>query len=298
MLDIKNIPISDINTNKRRLRKFVEMKGNLDVKMNSYLRYLATKNAINRASDYHYLNLAVTNSTAPVNGIDYIHPSVKPVVDYATAVIAKGLMPNGEINFDFIADTTDTEAASRQATRMVNTVVNQMNDPHFILERWVMDACMHKNGMMMIKPVREQVTRYVDTEGTMEQLRAFEAQAQDSGLTAVRQSRRKDTVDLEKVMAEVQMLMPEVDAEYTDNITTEYINSVDVEEEDDTLDTVAMYSNMAEKVQNTEAPELLQGQEDILQEAVKRNTIYKAKYKLTGYTINIKFVFCFVNWVT
>ena len=179
MLDIKNIPISDINTNKRRLRKFVEMKGNLDVKMNSYLRYLATKNAINRASDYHYLNLAVTNSTAPVNGIDYIHPSVKPVVDYATAVIAKGLMPNGEINFDFIADTTDTEAASRQATRMVNTVVNQMNDPHFILERWVMDACMHKNGMMMIKPVREQVTRYVDTEGTMEQLRAFEAQAQD-----------------------------------------------------------------------------------------------------------------------
>jgi hypothetical protein len=289
MLDIKNIPISDINTNKRRLRKFVEMKGNLDVKMNSYLRYLATKNAINRASDYHYLNLAVTNSTAPVNGIDYIHPSVKPVVDYATAVIAKGLMPNGEINFDFIADTTDTEAASRQATRMVNTVVNQMNDPHFILERWVMDACMHKNGMMMIKPVREQVTRYVDTEGTMEQLRAFEAQAQDSGLTAVRQSRRKDTVDLEKVMAEVQMLMPEVDAEYTDNITTEYINSVDVEEEDDTLDTVAMYSNMAEKVQNTEAPELLQGQEDILQEAVKRNTIYKAKYKLTGYTINIKF---------
>ena len=198
-------------------------------------------------------------------------------------------MPNGEINFEFVAEGEYDEAAARQATEMVSKVVNQMNDPHFILERWVMDACMHKNGMMMIKPVREQVTRYVDTEGTMEQLRAFEAQAQDSGLTAVRQSRRKDTVDLEKVMAEVQMLMPEVDAEYTDNITTEYINSVDVEEEDDTLDTVAMYSNMAEKVQNREAPELLQGQEDILQEAVKRNTIYKAKYKLTGYTINIKF---------
>ena len=85
----------------------------MDVKMASYLRYLGTKNAVNRASDYHYLCLAVTDSTAPVNGIDYIHPSVKPVVDYATAVIAKGLMPNGEINFEFVADNEDDEIAAR-----------------------------------------------------------------------------------------------------------------------------------------------------------------------------------------
>jgi hypothetical protein len=290
MLDIKNIPVSDINVNKRKLAKFVEMKNNLDVKMASYLRYLGTKNAINRASDYHYLNLAVTNSTAPVNGIDYIHPSVKPVVDYATAVIAKGLMPNGEINFDFVADTTDTEAASRQATSMVNKVVNQMNDPHFILERWVMDSAMHKNGMMMIKPVREQITRYIDTDGTLEQLRAFEAQAQESGLTALRQSRRKDTVDLEKVLQEVQALLPEVDAEYTDNVTTEYLNAVDIDEESaDGVDTNVMFSDMESKLTNLEAPELLEGQQDVMQEAIKRNTIYKAKYKLTGYNINIKF---------
>ena len=177
MLDIKNIPVDDINQNRTMNARFVRMKNQMDVKMASYLRYLGTKNAVNRASDYHYLCLAVTDSTAPVNGIDYIHPSVKPVVDYATAVIAKGLMPNGEINFEFVADGEDDEEAARQATNMVSKVVNQMNDPHFILERWIMDATMHKNGMMMIKPVREPITRYVETQGTMDQLRAFEQQA-------------------------------------------------------------------------------------------------------------------------
>jgi len=173
MLDIKNIPVQDINQNRNINSRFVRMKNQMDVKMASYLRYLGTKNAVNRASDYHYLCLAVTDSTAPVNGIDYIHPSVKPVVDYATAVIAKGLMPNGEINFEFVADGQDDEVAARQANDMVSKVVNQMNDPHFILERWIMDACMHKNGMMMIKPVREQITRYVETQGTSDQLHAL-----------------------------------------------------------------------------------------------------------------------------
>jgi hypothetical protein len=113
MLDIKNIPVENINQNRTMNARFVRMKNQMDVKMASYLRYLGTKNAVNRASDYHYLCLAVTDSTAPVNGIDYIHPSVKPVVDYATAVVAKGLMPNGEINFEFVADTEDDEIAAR-----------------------------------------------------------------------------------------------------------------------------------------------------------------------------------------
>ena len=90
MLDIKNIPVDKINQNKQINARFVRLKNLMDVKMASYLRYLGTKNAVNRATDYHYLCLAVTDSTAPVNGIDYIHPSVKPVVDYATAVITKG----------------------------------------------------------------------------------------------------------------------------------------------------------------------------------------------------------------
>ena len=279
MLDIKHIPVSDINQNNKTNARFVRMKNQMDVKMASYLRYLGTKNAVNRASDYHYLCLAVTDSTAPVNGIDYIHPSVKPVVDYATAVIAKGLMPNGEVNFEFVADGSEDEVAARQATDMVSKVVNNMNDPHFILERWIMDACMHKNGMMMIKPVREQITRYIDTEGTLDQLRAFEQQAADSGLTALRQSKRRTSVDMMKVMDEVETLLGDNQKEFA----MEQINS--------TLD---KFKQLPEDADQEDRSQELLGQyvgdqASILDEAIRRNTIYKAKYKLNGYNINIKF---------
>jgi hypothetical protein len=281
MLDIKQIPVSDINQNTKTNARFVRMKNQMDVKMASYLRYLGTKNAVNRASDYHYLCLAVTDSTAPVNGIDYIHPSVKPCVDYATAVIAKGLMPNGEINFEFVADTEEDEVAARQASSMVNKVVNNMNDPHFILERWIMDAAMHKNGMMMIKPVREQITRYIETEGTSAQLKAFELQAAESGLTALRQSRRRSTVDMEKVLEEVKTVLGENQMGFAEEMLTKTMDSFKELPEDQ--------ENPLGADQTTLMADYIGSQQEILDEAIKRNTIYKAKYKLTGYMINIKF---------
>jgi hypothetical protein len=275
MLDIKNTVLEDINKNRKQNANFVRLKNLLDVKMASYLRYLATKNAVNRSADYHYLCLAVTNSTAPVNGIDYIHPTVKPVVDYATAVIAKGLMPGGEINFEFVADGEDDEIAARQATDMVSKVVNQMNDPHFILERWIMDANLHKNGMMMIKPIREQIVRYVETTGTNDQLRAFEQQAAESGLTALRQSKRQVSIDMEKAMAEIQQnLGPEraqMGKDHLESAMAGFAEGEDLMVEED-LQTISV-----------------DAEKSVLDDAVARNTIYKAKYKLTGYSINIKF---------
>jgi len=281
MLDIKQIPVDKINQNKKQNATFVRMKNQMDVKMASYLRYLGTKNAVNRASDYHYLVLAVTDSTAPVNGIDYIHPSVKPAVDYATAVITKGLIPNSEVNFEFVPDGELDETAARQATDMVSKVVNQMNEPHFIMERWVMDSAMHKNGMMMIKPVREQITRYVETSGTLDELRAFEQQAAESGLTTLRQSKRRQSVNMELVMAEVSQLLGGLEEESTQARVDAMINMLGEPEEQD-----------AEAMTQAEA-ELtaaqVDGEEDILNTAIRRNTIYTAKYKLTGYNINIKF---------
>lgn len=275
MLDIKNTVLSNINKNRKINANFVRLKGLLDNKMAAFLRYLATKNAVNRSADYHYLCLAVTNSTAPVNGIDYIHPTVKPVVDYTTAVIAKGLMPGGEINFEFVADGEEDEVAARQATDMVSKVVNQMNDPHFILERWIMDANLHKNGMMMIKPVREQIVRYVETEGTNDQLRAFEQQAAESGLTALRQSKRQVGIDMEKAMAEIQQNLgperAEMGKEFLEGAMAGFDTGEDLMVEED-LQTI-----------NVDA------EKSALDQAVSRNTIYKAKYKLTGYSINIKF---------
>ena len=79
MLDLKNVVISNLNNHKGMMARFVKMKSLLDAKCAANLRLLATKNNINRASDYHYLVLAVTQSTEPVNGIDYIHPVVKQI---------------------------------------------------------------------------------------------------------------------------------------------------------------------------------------------------------------------------
>jgi len=276
MLDIKNIPIEKINQNRKQNAIFVRMKNQMDVKMASYLRYLGTKNAVNRASDYHYLVLAVTDSTAPVNGIDYIHPTVKPAVDYATAVITKGLVPHGEINFEFVADSEEDEVAARQATDMVSKVVNQMNDPHFIMERWVMDAAMHKNGMMMIKPIREQIVRYVTTEGTADQLLAFEQQAADSGLTAMRQSKRRTSVDLQSALAEIQQNLGEARSAIDEAQLDLMVKNLplDPEDTDEPMDQPAA---------------VLEAEQSVLTDAINRNTIYTAKYKLTGYNINIKF---------
>ena len=277
MLDKKNIVTSKLNTTNAQNERLVRMKSMMDTKAAAYLRYLGTKNQINRASDYHYLMLAVTQSTAPVNGIDYIHPVVKPCVDYATAVIAKGLTPNGEVNFEFVPDHNGDEIAARQATEMVSKVFNQYNDPHKVLQQWIMDAAMHKNGMLMVQPVREQITRYVETQGTADQLRAFEQQAADSGLTALRQSRRKQSVDMQAVLAETQGMMAEL---------PEAQRQADIDAKLEALGLQAAGELDAEvEAVNVE---LEQG-EDALMDAIARNTIYTAKYKLTGYSMNIQF---------
>ena len=277
MLNIKNKVISQLNTTNAAMSRFVALKNQLDTKCASYLRYLGTKNAVNRASDYHYLMLAVYDSTAPVNGIDYIHPVVKPAVDYVTAVINKGLAPNGEINFDFVPETDDDDVAARQATEMVSRIINQENDPHFILQRWIMDACMHKNGMLMVLPQREPVTRYVETTGTADQLRAFEQQAADSGLTATRQSRRRSHVDMAQVLRETAQFMAQLpEAQRQAHIDTHMANLQ------------AQIDNPDAEQETAPNIELEQG-EDAIRDAVNRNTIHTARYKLTGYSLRIKF---------
>ena len=278
MLNIQHKVLRNLNTTNAQLDRFVRLKGQLDIKCAAYLRYLGTKNAVNRASDYHYLCLAVNDSTAPVNGIDYIHPVVKPAVDYVTAVIAKGLAPDGEINFEFVPDNEDDSEAARQATNMVSRVLNEENDPHFILQRWIMDACMHKNGMLMVLPKREQIVRYVETSGTTDQLRAFERQAEESGLTVLRQSRRKTRVDMARAMEEIATLMPEADAEAVQAQSDRDIAALEAEA------VGGFYMDDADPEAENKAT-----QDDIIADALTRNTIYTAKYKLTGHSLHVKF---------
>ena len=278
MLDLKNVVISNLNNHKGMMARFVKMKSLLDAKCAANLRLLATKNNINRASDYHYLNLAVTQSTAPVNGIDYIHPVVKPSVDYASAVITKGLAPNGEISFEFVPDNEDDSVAARQATDMVHKLVNQNNDPHTILQHWVMDAALHKNGEMLIAPMREQITRYVTTKGTLDQLAAFEQQAADGGLTATRQKRRKVSVDMEAVLKETAQYMEQLPEEQRQTNLDHRITQA-------RESAAGNFDMMTEDAPNAE----LENTQDSIDESISRNTVYEAEYKLVGYNLNIQF---------
>jgi hypothetical protein len=278
MLDIKHKVIMQLNTNNSQLARFVKLKGQLDTKCAAYLRYLGTKNAVNRASDYHYLCLAVSESTAPVNGIDYIHPVVKPCVDYVTAVIAKGLAPQGEINFDFVPDTEYDDEAARQATNMVSRVLNEENDPHFILQRWIMDACMHKNGMLMVLPKREQIVRYVESTGTLDQLRAFERQAEESGLTVLRQSRRKVKIDMAAVIQEAQANLGGLEQEAAQGLIDAHLNNL-----------AAMSLGAESEEVGIDEETLMDANEDVIADAIRRNSIYTAKYKLTGWSLHVKF---------
>ena len=172
------------------------------MKMVDYLRLTQAKNTYNRFTDYHYLNIPVSESTEPIRGLDYIHPVVTPGIDYATAVITKCLMPDGKVNFEFERfDESDQEGAE-QATDMVKYFINNKNNAYAVIRDWAQDALMHKNGIVMVMPVRDTITQYKEVTGTKDQLKAFELQAAESGLKTLRQQMRKVDVNLQQAMQE------------------------------------------------------------------------------------------------
>ncbi len=163
-------------------------------------------------------------------------------IDYATAVITKCLMPNGKINFEFERFSEMDGDQARQATEMVKYMLNSKNDSYQVIRDWAQDSLLHKNGIVMISPVRNPITQYKEVTGTRDQLRVFETLAGDKGLTAKRQDMRKIDVDLQGAMQE------------------------------------AMAGDESMQEPNG----------DELQDALRNNTIYRAKYKLTGYETSIR----------
>ena len=243
MLDRQNIIVEYIEAPAGNKGIVFQVAHEVYLKMVDYLRLTQAKNTFNRLSDYHYLNIAVSNSTEPIRGIDYIHPVVTPGVDYATAIITKCLMPNGKVNFEFERFSEADSEQATQATEMVKYMVNSKNDSYAIIRDWAQDALLHKNGIVMVSPVREPITQYKEVEGTKDQLRVFETMAAEKGLTVKRQNMRRIDVDLQGVMQE--MMAPD------------------------------------------EGEEINNQQED-MDEAIKANTIYKAKYKMTGFSTSVK----------
>jgi hypothetical protein len=238
MLDKQNIVVESLESPPGNKGIEYKVAHEAYLKMVDYLRLTQAKNTLNRMTDYHYLNIPVSNSTEPIRGIDYIAPVVTPGIDYSTAVITKGLMPDGEVNFEF-QKFNEADVGSMQAADMVKYFINSKNDAYQIIRDWTQDALLHKNGIVMISPVREPITQYKEVEGTKDQLRSFEIMAADKGLTTKRQQMRRIDVNLEGVMQET--MMPD-----------EMGASADMED------------------------------------AIKANTIYRAKYKMTGYSTNIR----------
>jgi hypothetical protein len=238
MLDKQNIVVESLESPPGNKGIEYKVAHEAYLKMVDYLRLTQAKNTLNRMTDYHYLNIPVSNSTEPIRGIDYIAPVVTPGIDYSTAVITKGLMPDGKVNFEF-QKFNEADVGSMQAADMVKYFINSKNDAYQIIRDWTQDALLHKNGIVMISPVREPITQYKEVEGTKDQLRSFEIMAADKGLTTKRQQMRRIDVNLEGVMQETM-------------VPDEMGTSVDMED------------------------------------AIKANTIYRAKYKMTGYSTNIR----------
>ena len=244
MLDKQNIIVESLESPPGNKGIEYKVAHEAYLKMVDYLRLTQAKNTLNRLSDYHYLNIAVSNSTEPVRGIDYISPVVSPGIDYSTAVITKCLMPNGKINFEFERFSESDEPGARQAAKMALHFLNSKNDSYQIVRDWAQDSLLHKCGVVMVSPVREQITQYKEVEGTRDMLRTFEIMATEKGLIAKRQQMRRIDVDLQGVMQET--MMPD----------------------------------------ETGIPQ--EPTADEMQDAIKNNTKYRAKYKLTGYSTNIQ----------
>ena len=240
MLDKQNIIVEYIEAPSGNKGIVFQVAHEVYLKMVDYLRLTQAKNTFNRLSDYHYLNIAVSNSTEPIRGIDYIHPVVTPGVDYATAIITKCLMPNGKVNFEFERFSEMDGEQANQATEMVKYMVNSKNDSYAIIRDWAQDSLLHKNGIVMVSPVREPITQYKEVEGTKDQLRVFETMAAEKGLTVKRQNMRRIDVDLQGVMQE--MMAPEED----------------------------------------------QTPQEGMDSAIRANTVYRAKYKMTGFSTSVK----------
>jgi hypothetical protein len=141
------------------------------------------------------------------------------------------------VNFEFERFTEDDTIQSEQATEMVKYFLNSKNNSYQIIRDWAQDSLLHKNGIVMVSPIREQIVQYKEVKGTLDQLRVFETMTADKGLTPKLQSKEKVDVNVGQALQQSMQ-----------------------------------GGNAAQQI----------GQ------SFKDNTVYSAKYKLTGYSTNIK----------
>ena len=259
MLDIRNFTVTDTTASKGIKKKVAELSRITDARAVDYFRLSTIKNNLNRQADYHYLSIPIDNSTEPIRGMDYIHPIVCPSVDFATATVTKCLMPNGKVNFEFNRFNEKDSTGALQATEMVKHVINRDNNSYQIVRNWVMDAMLHKNGLVMVQPIETEMVQYKEITGTRDELQAFEALAYDKGWTAKRQQMRPVGVSAEALAQGA--------GEWLGQAQQYAQQSIDAGEEVD-------------------VDGITQG----LTEGFEQTVQYRAKYKLVGTNLDVKLV--------
>ena len=281
MLNLKNVVISDLKHTKLN-DEFRKFRGIVDNKMSSYVRLSINKNTRNSLSVLSYMTVPVQNSTDVIDGNDYVSPTVKRCVDYSTFAITKGLMPeNGGIKFEFVPHNEHDKPAARQATEMVSALINNQKNLRTTITNWVQDSCLNKNGMLMVKPVREVRHGYQEIEGTKDEIKAFEQFALTKGLKTKRTEFTKVGVNIEAVKKEMAIVnQASTQGANDEALTLHMANTVEGQ-----FDPVALdeFNNSDNGIMG----QLSGAQKEALDESIKRNTVYQAKYKTTFTKLDI-----------
>jgi hypothetical protein len=163
-----------------------------------------------------------------------------------TIAIVPLVFPYISLSMIYDAMTTSypphSESESSVQTMWSKYMINSKNDSYQIIRDWAQDSLLHKNGIVMVSPVRDPITQYKEVEGTKDQLRVFETMAAEKGLIVKRQNMRKIDVDLAGVAQEM----------------------------------------MGGEEQESSSPK------EEMNAAINANTIYRAKYKMTGFSTSIR----------
>ena len=100
-------------------------------------------------SNYAYTNLQERALKPTTNSTKVIVNKVKPAVDTLTAYLTK-IFASDKETVAFTPSTPELSDVSKQIMGMVNHVVHKENNGYRLINRWVKDAAMNKNGVVKV----------------------------------------------------------------------------------------------------------------------------------------------------
>ena len=133
-----------------------------------------------------------TNGTSPTTGMSSILiNTLQPAVDTLTTYLTKMFCSDHEAVV-FSSDKQEKSEFARMASMRVNEVVFKENNGYKIINRWIKDAALHKNGIVKVVWDDSPVYHKEIFEGSEEELNIHMSSLESEGFTV-------DIVEEEKV---------------------------------------------------------------------------------------------------